>query len=152
MNDSSVSEFLKGSSFVLAILGEVVLFIAGCAIAFEKSDFSIFLLFLGVGFIWLVMCAGLYGFAKLIDNSFVIISLLLGEDRKISAIRDAVVPKENNKTSEAQNNKKHLEEVLSKPAFAADASSWVCTCGKVHPKFVSSCDCGVSKRAATIQK
>jgi hypothetical protein len=40
----------------------------------------------------------------------------------------------------------------SSSASAATAGDWVCTCGKVHKSYESSCVCGMTKLAVQREK
>ena len=99
-----------------------------------------------------------YGFGVLVENSgssaYSDYESRLRIDRIYSQLGNGDSKKvtDTSKPARALGNLYKDDDEPQKIASTANAGSWICTCGKVHPKFVSSCDCGVSKREAIAKK
>ncbi len=79
----------------------------------------------------------IYGFGELISQVVEI-------NRRLEKTKEAEAAPSNYEKAEVSK-----QAVTNKATVPVSTdNSWVCTCGKAHPGYVSSCVCGVSKRDA----
>lgn len=99
-----------------------------------------------------------YGFGVLVENSGSSAYSDYEYRRRIDPIYSQLGNGDSKKVPRASKSARVLgnlykdDDEPQKIASTADAGCWTCTCGKVHPKYVSSCECGTSKVNATVKK
>ncbi len=129
--EEQIGKILKITAIVLAVLSLFAGFIALCVLVGDEADGYAYLILIGFVLACIISCGIMFGLGQLVDNT-----------------RTGYTPKDYG----LYGSKRNDEEQPSKVASTANAGSWTCTCGKVHPKYVSSCDCGISKMEAVQSK
>ena len=148
MSENSVGGFIKGIAATMAILGGLVCIIAGIIWAIDEDSVLIFLGGLFAALVWASSWVVLYGFGQLVDNSFYIIYQIEQCRRELHGVRDNTEGQAAPAVVRTPNRIFKSNPDEGRNSASAPDGSWTCTCGKVHPAYVSSCVCGVSKRDA----
>ena len=150
--------FIKKGTVIFMILELIGAVITVFALIAGDEDLWFLFFLLPVGFFVIIYMNMLfYGFGVLIENSGSSACSAYESrariDKLYSQLTNGNSKKDTtNKPSWISGNLYKENDEPQKIASTANAGSWVCTCGKVHPKFVSSCDCGVSKIDAMTKK
>lgn len=110
-----------------------------------RSDYSFYA---GIFFSFLIggpivsYCSSLflYGFGELIEK--------VGEMHKVNSYVDKNAPMHasiGNRTRETVQSVDLVSHLIEHPNQRVSENSWLCSCGRCNPKYMSSCVCGKSR-------
>lgn len=149
---SDVGKKIKGvavASFVLEAIAGIVVFMC---FLIDGYEFWECLIPLGSILVSLIIAWFIYGFGELVDNSVSVTEDTRVIREKLNKSSEQSKKSEdkpfagNNKPASAPKNSNSTQKKAFQNASTANAGSWACTCGKVNPKYMSSCTCGVSRK------
>lgn len=148
MSENSVGGIIKAIAAGMAILGGLAIVIASIVMALDQEEFLIVLGGLFAALAWAASWVVLYGFGQLIDNTFDIMYRIEQCRQELHGVRGNTEGQAAPAVVRTPNKIFRGNPSEGRTNASAPAGSWTCTCGKVHPNYVSSCVCGVSKRDA----